>query len=81
MFTDSQIDIIIALYVDDILIIDFNRADIQRIKDVLNVKFHMIDLRLCAYYLETTVIYNRINKTIRLGQAKYVERVLRDNDM
>ena len=81
MFIDSQIDIIIALYVNNILIIDSNRADIQRIKDVLNVKFHMIDLKFYTYYLEITITRDRINKTIRLGQAEYVERVLRDNDM
>ena len=66
MFTDSQIDIIIALYVDDVLITNFNRVDIQRIKDALNVKFHMIDLRLYAYYLEMTIIRDRTNRTIRL---------------
>ena len=41
----------------------------------------MIDLRLYAYYLEMTVTRDRINRTIRLGQAEYVERVLRDNGM
>ena len=67
MFIDPQTDIIIALYVDNVLIIDFNRVDIQRIKDTLNVKFHIIDLRFYAYYLEITVIRDRINRTIRLG--------------
>ena len=81
MFIDSQIDIIIALYVDDVLITNSNRTDIQRIKDTLNVKFYITDLELYAYYLEITVIRDRINRTIRLGQAEYVERVLRDNDM
>ena len=81
MFIDSQIDIIITLYVDNVLITNSNRADIQRIKDTLNVKFYMIDLRFYAYYLEMTVTRDRTNRTIRLGQAKYVERVLRENDM
>ena len=81
MFIDSQTDIIITLYVDDILITNSNRTDIQRIKDALNVKFYMIDLRLYAYYLEMTVTRDRTNRTIRLEQAKYVERVLRDNDI
>ena len=81
VFIDSQTDIIIALYVDDVLIINSNRTDIQRIKDTLNVKFYITDLELYAYYLEITVIRDRINRTIRLGQAEYVERVLRDNDI
>ena len=81
MFIDSQTDIIIALYVDNVLITNFNRADIQRIKDALNVKFYIIDLRPYAYYLGITVIRDRTNRTIRLEQAEYVKRVLRDNDM
>ena len=81
MFIDSQIDIIIALYVDNVLITNSNRADIQRIKDALNVKFHMTDLKPCACYLEITITRDRTNRTIRLGQAEYVERVLRDNGM
>ena len=81
MFTDPQTDIIIALYIDNVLITNSNRADIQRIKDALNVKFYIIDLRPYAYYLEMTVTRDRTNRTIRLKQAKYVKRVLRDNDM
>ena len=81
MFIDFQIDIIIALYVDNVLVTNSNRTDIQRIKDALNVKFYMIDLRFYTYYLEMTVTRDRTNRTIRLGQAEYVKRVLRDNDI
>lgn len=81
VFTDPQTGTIIALYVDDVLVTGPNRADIQRIKDALNAKFHMTDLGPCAYYLGMTVTRDRINRTIRLGQAGYVERVLRDNGM
>ena len=81
MFIDSQIDIIIALYVDNVLITNSNRVDIQRIKDTLNVKFYVIDLRFYAYYLEITIIRDRTNRTIRLEQAEYLKRVLRENDM
>ena len=81
MFIDSQTDIIIALYVDNVLITNSNCVDIQRIKDILNVKFYMIDLKPYAYYLEMTVTRDRINRTIRLEQAEYVERVFRDNDI
>lgn len=81
VFTDPQTGTIIALYVDDVLVTGPNRADIQRIKDALNAKFHMTDLGPYAYYLGMTVTRDRTNRTIRLGQAGYVERVLRDNGM
>ena len=37
-------NIIVALYVNDVLIIDLSKIDIQRIKKALNNKFHMFDL-------------------------------------
>ena len=41
----------------------------------------MTDLGACVYYLGMTVTRDRANRIIRLGQAGYVERVLRDNGM
>ena len=38
----------------------------------------MTDLRACAYYLEMTITRDRVNRIIRLRQAAYVERVLRE---
>ena len=81
VFTDPGTGTIVALYVDDVLVTGPNRADIQRIKDALNAKFHMTNLGPCAYYLGMTVTRDRANRIIRLGQAAYVERVLRDNGM
>ena len=40
-----------ALYVNDILIINRNKSAIRRIKDGLNVKFHIFDLGSYVYYL------------------------------
>ena len=70
-------NIIIALYVNDILIIDLNKIDIQRIKKVLNDKFYMFDLRPYVYYLSMIVKRNRIVDILRLGQAVYVTRFLK----
>ena len=81
VFIDPRTGTIVALYVDDVLITGPNRADIQRVKDALNGKFHMTDLGPIAFYLGMTVVRDRANRTIRLGQAAYVERVLRDNGM
>ena len=79
MFSDPQTSTIVALYMNDVLVTGPNRADIRRIKDALNTKFHMTDLGPCSYYLDITVTRDRAKRTIRLGQANYVERVLRDN--
>ena len=59
-------EIIITLYIDDILIINHNKIIIKRIKNVLNVKFHILDLRLCAFYLNMIIKKNHYNNIIRL---------------
>ena len=69
--------IIIALYVNNILIIDLSKIDIQRIKKTLNDKFYMFDLRSYVYYLGIIVKRNRIVDILRLKQAVYVTRFLK----
>ena len=81
VFTDPRTGTIVALYVDDVLVTGPNRADILRIKKALSAKFHMTDLGACAYYLGMTLTRDRTNRIIRLGQAAYVERILREHGM
>ena len=70
-------NIIIALYVNDVLITDLSKIGIQRIKKTLNDKFHMFDLRPYVYYLDMIVKRDRIVDILRLGQAVYVTRFLK----
>ena len=66
MFINLKKKIIITLYVNDVLIINYNKVVIKRIKNVLNVKFHILDLRLCVFYLNMIIKRNRHNDIIRL---------------
>ena len=59
-------NIIIALYMNDILIINLSKIDIQRIKKILNNKFYMFDLRSYVYYLNIIVKRNRVVDILRL---------------
>ena len=59
-------EIIITFYVDNVLIINRNKAVIKRIKNALNVKFYISDLKLCAFYLSMIVKRNYYNDIIRL---------------
>ena len=70
-------NIIVVLYVNDILITDLSKIGIQRIKKTLNDKFHMFDLRPYVYYLDMIVKRDRIVDILRLGQAVYVTRFLK----
>ena len=77
VFIDFIIDIIVALYVNDILITDPFKTNIQRIKNALYAKFKINDLGFCAYYLDIIVFRDRINRTLRLKQLIYIERFLK----
>ena len=70
-------NIIIVLYMNDILITDLSKIDIQRIKKALNDKFHMFDLRPYVYYLDMIVKRDRVVDILRLRQAVYVTRFLK----
>ena len=58
--------IIITFYIDNVLIIDRNKVVIKRIKNALNVKFHILNLKSCVFYLNMIVKRNRYNDIIRL---------------
>ena len=70
-------NITIALYMNDVLIIDLSKIGIQRIKKALNNKFHMFDLKPCVYYLDMIVKRDRVVDILRLRQAVYVTRFLK----
>ena len=53
-------------YVDNVLIINRNKVVIKCIKDVLNVKFYMLNLRLYVFYLNIIIKKNHHNEIIRL---------------
>ena len=59
VFIDFKLNIIMTLYMNDVQIINFNKDDIKRIKKNLNVKFYIIDIRLCIYYLDMIIKRNR----------------------
>ena len=66
VFIDFIIDIIVALYMNDVFIIDSFKTDIQRIKNALYAKFKMSDLDSCAYYFDMIISRDRVNRTFRL---------------
>ena len=76
MFINLKKEIIITFYVDDILIINRNKVIIKRIKDALNVKFHILNLRLYVFYLSIIIKRDYRNDIIRLKQKMYIIRFL-----
>jgi hypothetical protein len=71
-------DMIIAVYVDDLLIAGPNINSINEVKRLLGEKFHMEDMKACSYYLGMKITRNRANRTIKLSQTGYLEKIIKD---
>jgi len=71
-----QNGVIIAVYVDDFLLVEKNKSAIQNIKQCLNDTFKMSDLSSVSYYLGMKVKQNCAECTICLTQTAYINKVL-----
>jgi hypothetical protein len=74
-------DIMIVIYVNDLISTEFDFAIISRLKNALNERFEMSDLRFCTYYLDMKIFRNRRLKLLALNQSVYVEQILRNHEM
>jgi len=70
--------VIIAIYVDDLLLVGPDMKAIQHLKEQLSERFDMTDLGPCNYYLGIRIIRDRPNRTIHLCQSGYIKQVLKE---
>ena len=71
--------IILIVYVDDIIIIGSNEAEIQRLKGVLSIEFEVKDLGKLKYFLGMEVA--RSKEDIVVSQRKYTLDLLSEVGM
>ncbi len=71
-----QNSVIIAVYVNDFLLVEKNKSAIQNVKQCLNDTFKMSDLSSVFYYLDMKVKQNCAERTICLTQTAYINKVL-----
>jgi len=76
MFT-HQNDIIIAIYVNDLLILESNIFNIKALKLQFTKRFQMKDLDSIKWYLETHITHDRIERTLWINQSTYIKRVIK----
>jgi hypothetical protein len=74
-------DIMIVIYVNDLIFTKFNFAIIFWLQNVLNDWFEISDLNSCIYYLDMMIFRNRRLKLLILNQDFYVEQMLRNHEM
>ncbi len=71
----------IAIYVDDLLIIEADMSRIDKIKTELKSTFKMTDLGSASHYLDMKIRRDRERRTLTLLQTIYLKTVLGKIDM
>jgi len=70
-------DIIIAIYVDDLLILESNIFDIKALKLQFAERFQMKDLDSIKWYLEMHITHDKAEQTLWINQSIYIKRVIK----
>jgi len=68
--------LIIALYVDDLLLVGNSKSDIMELKGEFKQRFEMKDLGPVAVMLGVEVTRDRTNRKLYISQKEYTEQVL-----
>ena len=79
IFIDGEI--IVAIYVDNLLIIGKDQRRIRRIKKRLNQQFRITNLRPCAYYLSMSITRNCSQRRLQLRQTAYIKKIIKEFNM
>lgn len=74
-------DVIVAVYVDDLLLFGFDKRKIQNLKKALSERFEMEDLGACSWYLGIDIQRDRPQRIITLNQKTYIEKILQRFDL
>ncbi len=69
-------NIIIAIYVNNLLILELNIFDINILKLQSAERFQMKDLDSIKWYLEMHITHNRAEWTLWINQSIYIKRVI-----
>jgi len=69
-------DIIIAIYVDDLLILESNIFNIEALKLQFAERFQMKDLDSIEWYLEMHITHDKAEWTLWINQSIYIKRVI-----
>ena len=77
MFIHSN-EIIIVVYVDDLLIIESSLDDITELKKAIFRRFKLKNLEDISHYLDVKVMRDRKNLTMWLTQTSYIKKLVDD---
>ena len=73
--------IIIAIYVNDFLIVELNKKFIRQIKKAFSKRFQMTNMKSLVYYLDMNVTKNKQQRILCLNQKVYLKKIFRNHEM
>ena len=68
---------IIAIHVDDLMILAENIFEMKRLKDSLNLQFKIKDMGELHYYVGVCIVQDKERKQVYLHQGQYIEKMLK----
>ena len=74
-------DMIVIIYVNDMLICDFKKDDILNFKEKLIERFRIKNFESISYYLSVKVVRDRENRTMHLNQINYIRQLVEKCDL
>ena len=76
VFYNSESNIIITAYINDLLVFAVNKNEINSLKQQLNRKLELSDLGDISYYLGMEISRDRTKNKLFLSQRKYINELL-----
>jgi hypothetical protein len=77
IFVSKEKQIIIAIYVDDILIASLSKEDIEEAKTIFKAEYKMKDLGNISRYLGLDVTQSTDRSSLQISQRSYIQEILR----
>jgi hypothetical protein len=71
-----EIEVILIVYVNDLLLFDLDIEEIRRIQSEISSRFQMTDLRKLSHYLKMKIIISSDRDSIILKQNTYMKKIL-----
>ena len=68
---------IIIIYVDDLLITNFNKQFNKNIKTIFNKQFHIIDFNFMIYYFDIKFDRNKFQRILWFNQRIYLKKIFK----
>ena len=74
VFIHLKNKMIVIIYVNDLLIIDFNKKNIIVFKKSFSNRFRIRNLNFYLFYLNVKITKNRVNKIMHFNQTTYIKQ-------